>query len=100
MRHPLAFALLLFAFFSTAMAQDSKSSPAKSSKTLSSEKGRFVLGQISDFRSDQYLLDTETGRVWSIGVTRTGEQGKDSEIKVFQPVLFITPEGKFSIEPK
>ena len=100
MRHALAFVLLLFFSLSTASAQDGKSVPAKSSKTLSSEKGRFVLGQISDFRSDQYLLDTETGRVWSIVVTKTGEQSKDSEIKVLQPVLFITPEGKFSIEPK
>lgn len=28
--------------------------------------GRFVFGQISDYRRDQYMLDTQTGRLWKI----------------------------------
>ncbi|MDU0111737.1 hypothetical protein RT723_01665 [Psychrosphaera aquimarina] len=35
-------------------------------KVLGSENGRFVFGQVSSFRSDQYLLDTHTGRMWQI----------------------------------
>ena len=35
-------------------------------KVLGSENGRFVFGQVSSYRSDQYLLDTHTGRMWQI----------------------------------
>lgn len=34
--------------------------------TLSAPGGRFVLGQISKFRRDQFLLDTKTGHVWNL----------------------------------
>lgn len=37
-----------------------------SAGVLSSGNGRYVLGQISEFRADRFLLDTETGRVWQI----------------------------------
>ena len=40
-------------------------------KTLSSDNGRFVFGQISGSSKDQYMLDTATGRLW-----RIGESGK------------------------
>ena len=33
-------------------------------KILASADGRFVFGQISDGRADQFLLDTKTGRLW------------------------------------
>ncbi|WP_262694608.1 hypothetical protein [Kordiimonas aquimaris] len=33
---------------------------------LKSQNGRFVFGQISRFRRDQYMLDTHTGRLWQI----------------------------------
>ncbi|MFC1584487.1 hypothetical protein ACFL5V_02950 [Fibrobacterota bacterium] len=29
-----------------------------------SSKGKYVFGQISENHSDQYMLDTETGRLW------------------------------------
>jgi hypothetical protein len=35
-------------------------------KVLSSASGRYVFGQISEYRKDQYLLDTQTGRLWRI----------------------------------
>jgi hypothetical protein len=35
--------------------------------TLASSGGRFVFGQISDSGKDQYMLDTQTGRLWRIG---------------------------------
>jgi hypothetical protein len=33
---------------------------------LSSSNGRYVFGQISEFRKDQFMLDTQTGRLWQI----------------------------------
>jgi len=33
-------------------------------KTLSSSLGRYVYGQVSDFRADQFMLDTQTGKLW------------------------------------
>lgn len=31
---------------------------------LSAQGGRFIFGQVSSFRRDQYLLDSQTGRMW------------------------------------
>ena len=39
-------------------------------KVLASPNGRYVFGQISDFRADQFLLDTKTGRLWQIVVDK------------------------------
>lgn len=52
----------LLACISYANAQTANSSGA----VLSSSTGRFVFGQISDYKSDQFMLDTQTGRVWQI----------------------------------
>ena len=38
-------------------------------EVLSSENGRFVFGQISDSSKDQFMLDTQTGRLWRIAET-------------------------------
>ena len=35
-------------------------------KLLSTTKGRFVFGQISNSSKDQFMLDTFTGRLWRI----------------------------------
>jgi len=35
-------------------------------KTLVTNNGRFVFGQISGMKRDQYMLDTQTGRLWQI----------------------------------
>ena len=51
-------------------------------KILSSSNGRYVFAQISDFRKDQYLLDTQTGRLWQI------VEDKEGRTKL-QPVPFI-----------
>jgi len=37
--------------------------------SLSCAGGRFVFGQISDSRKDQFMLDTHTGRLWRIAET-------------------------------
>ncbi|MBN1848358.1 MAG: hypothetical protein JW932_07220 [Deltaproteobacteria bacterium] len=42
-------------------------------KVLCSETGRYVFGQISDSSTDQFMLDTLTGRLWRM--TKSGEVG-------------------------
>jgi hypothetical protein len=39
-------------------------SPEAQHNVLSSANGRFVFGQISDSTTDQFMLDTVTGRLW------------------------------------
>jgi len=53
--------LMLGAATASAQAQ----APATGQQgALSSAGGRYVFGQISESRRDQYLLDTLTGRLW------------------------------------
>ena len=49
------------------MSQQTQKSPHKGS--LHSSNGRFVFGQISDSTKDQFMLDTQTGRLWRISET-------------------------------
>jgi hypothetical protein len=62
-------------------------------KVLGNSSGRFVFGQISDFRSDQFLLDTQTGRLWQIVVD-------DKKSKSLQIVPFNHVDGSVSIVPE
>lgn len=41
-------------------------------KLLASENGRYVFGQISEMRRDQYMLDTRTGKLWKIVAASIG----------------------------
>ena len=50
---------------------------------LSSDGGRYVFGQVSEFRRDQYLLDTKTGMMWSPVMC-------SDSIERLQPVKFIS----------
>lgn len=54
-----------------------------SPKVLQSPAGRFVFGQISEMRADQYLVDTKTGRLWVVVVSAEGER-KLSPIPIIQ----------------
>ena len=49
------------------MSQQPQKTPQKG--TLCSDNGRFVFGQISDSSKDQFMLDTQTGRLWRISET-------------------------------
>ena len=49
------------------MSQQPQKEPYKGS--LCSDQGRFVFGQISDSSKDQFMLDTQTGRLWRISET-------------------------------
>lgn len=92
-------AILLVVLSSGAFAESNKGT------ILSSESGRYVFGQISELRRDQYLLDTKTGRLWVV----TAQTDKDGNVEgsYLQPVPFwtgidnkgayqygISPEGK------
>lgn len=52
---------------------------------IKNKNGRYRLKQISNFRKDQYMLDTETGRVWRIVVDENNEP-------LFQQTLLIDAE--------
>jgi len=80
----LLIAALLVA--SVAHAQEAPKRPA-----LGSPNGRFVLGQIGEYASSQYLLDTQTGRVWEV-VNMTDAKGANTGSGLRQ-VKFITSDG-------
>ena len=60
---------------------------------LSSSGGRFVFGQISDSSKDQFMLDTQTGRLWRI--TERGDVGL-----FLTNVPYSVSEGKYSPLPE
>lgn len=51
-------------------------------KVLANANGRYVFGQVSEFRRDQYLLDTQTGRLWVI----VADKENNSKL---QPIAFV-----------
>lgn len=67
-------------------------------KVISSTDGRFVFGQINDFRRDQFLLDTKTGRLWKISYEKTNDGSVDGQA-VLSPVIFIDAKANRSVEP-
>jgi hypothetical protein len=69
MKTPILLALVFVLIQGTAAAaQDGPST----SNVLASPPNRYVLGQISGFRRDQFLLDTMTGRAWVIVTDKAG----------------------------
>jgi len=55
-------------WYSTVFAEPVEVIPPEN-KVLSSHNGRFVFGQISGLARDQYMLDTQTGRLWQLVAT-------------------------------
>lgn len=55
--------------------------------------GRFVFGQINEYNADQYMLDTQTGRLWRLVDTADG-QGS-----VLEPVPYTLPDGRTQALP-
>jgi len=62
-------------------------------KVLGTNNGRFVFGQISNMRKDQYMLNTQTGRLWQI------VQSKDKSI-ILQIVPYNHVDGSVSVVPE
>ncbi len=55
--------------------------------------GRFVFGQINEFNADQYMLDTQTGRLWRLVDTADGGGS------VLEPVPYALPDGRSQLLP-
>jgi hypothetical protein len=45
-------------------APSSATEPPASGTVMAGHGGRFVFGKISDYRRDQFMLDTQSGRLW------------------------------------
>jgi hypothetical protein len=93
---------LLVALSSYVLAAEPMKTVASAQKVLSSENGRFVLGQLSDVRADRFLLDTQTGRVWQlVNYTPMDKDGKPvgSPRQVLQSTMFIDSNDKMSAFP-
>jgi hypothetical protein len=77
----------------TAIAQ-AQTPPAGQVTTLSAPGGRYVFGQISESRRDQYLLDTQTGRLWVQTCISSGkEDPKQCALTGLMPVYFTDGKG-------
>ena len=69
-----------------AMAQQQKD---PSGRVLSSTNGRYVFGQVSEYRRDQYMLDTQTGRLWKIVSTKAkGADGAETSYEILEWVPY------------
>ncbi len=72
------------------------SQPVPEQKTypcLSAGGGRYVFGQISESTKDQFMLDTQSGRLWRIGETGT--------VGLFlQPVPYKNDKGEYQAVPE
>jgi len=80
---------ILLTYSSLSYAADAVKVTPPQQKTLSNPSGRYVFGQISEYRKDQYMLDTQTGRLWSITVTNLAKEGAAPvEMTALSPVLY------------
>lgn len=87
-----------------AFAADAVKVTPPQQKILASPNGRFVFGQISEYRRDQYMLDTQTGRLW-VSVARKAKNPDGSEVPgdgflILDPVPYSDFEGKLGVTPR
>lgn len=90
---------LLVVCTSTAFAADPVPVIPPAQKTLSSQDGRYVFGQVSDFRRDQFLLDTRTGRMWKLSYETDKDRPNSDGQPILKPVLIEDIRGMRSTEP-
>ena len=84
--------ICLFGFCSIVFAEPVEVIPPQN-KVLGTSNGRFVFGQISSMRRDQYMLDTQSGRLWQI------VQSKDKSL-ILQIVPYNHVDGSVSVVPE
>jgi len=73
-----------------AAGQGFAQSPPAIGVVLAAPGGRYVFGQISDWRRDQYLLDTQSGRLWKpLCLQVNKDDSKSCDILVMSPMPFI-----------
>lgn len=92
MKKIIIYLLLAFSFSSITVTAQSKKNKEN---ILSSENGRYVFGQVSEYRADQFLLDTKTGRLWQIKLVDSAS----TNIKVLEQIPFILLNGSRSLVP-
>jgi hypothetical protein len=89
---------------STALAADPVKAALPQQKVLSSPNGRYVFGQVSDYRQDQYMLDTQTGSLWKVVLHKPknsdGSERPGNGFEVLDVVPYINIDGKITIAPK
>lgn len=95
-----AFSIFALCMISASAFAQSTNRPA----VLSSGNGRFVFGQISEMARHQYMLDTQTGRLWQIVQTGPnkpdGTLDKDKAYTILDPVPYSElGTGKLSLSP-
>lgn len=61
------------------------------SNVLSAAGGRYVFGQISPYSRDQYMLDTQTGRLWQIVCAVRSNDNKDCAATTLDWVPYTHP---------
>ena len=97
-------AVLVSAFSALACAADAVKVTPPQQKVLVSSSGRFVFGQISEYRRDQFMLDTQTGRLWQI-VTRKAKNPDGSDAPgdgyaILDSVPYADINGKLDLTPR
>jgi hypothetical protein len=64
---------------------------------LSASGGRYVFGQVSEARRDQYLLDTQTGRLWRpVCMSYDKDDSKKCTGTVMEPMEFLDAKGNLA----
>lgn len=83
---------ILLALTAVALSADALAQGRNQPAVLGGQ-GRFVFGQINEFNADQYMLDTQTGRLWRLVDTASGEGS------VLEPVPYALPGGGVQATP-
>ena len=77
---------------------------APGAQRISTDGGRFVFGQVSEMRKDQFMLDTKTGKMWRIVYApyknAKGEDIPGETYPILEPVLYEDTKGARSVEPR
>lgn len=100
--HHLFFAACGLAIFSAVAKAEPIEVKPPQQKSLSTTQGRFVFGQISEYRRDQYVFDTATGRLWQkvCAQSDSGKSTQDDCIAVLQAIPYIGTDDKWYATPK
>lgn len=71
--------------------------PINIGPALSASGGRFVFGQVSEARRDQYLLDTQTGRMWRpVCVVKDKDDATKCMLNAMEPMDFLDGKGNLA----
>ncbi|MCK9488590.1 MAG: hypothetical protein M0Q42_04175 [Xanthomonadales bacterium] len=77
---------------SVAVAADALAQSRNQPAVLAGE-GRYVFGQVNEYNADQYMLDTQSGRLWRL--VDTGDGGAS----VLEAVPYLLPAGGTQATP-